>query len=330
MTERYLEDFAVGQVFGSGRLVVDEERIKSFAAEFDPQPFHLDEEGARNTVFRGLAASGWHTAALTMRLLVESDLKPAGGIVGAGFDEFRWPRPVRPGDELRLESEVLEVRPSKSRPEQGLIKVRTTTLNQNADAVQILIANLVVPRRPGLAADAGCPGYDQRGVASMTQTQVAEMRADQRPSAIVVGVGAEQGLGAALCRRFAAEGYHVFVAGRTSRKIDKVAQTIAGTGGSAEAIVTDTTSEGDVARLFEVAMAPRSGLNPIDLVAYNAGNNQRIDFRETTAGQFEDFWRVGCFGGFLVGREAARRLVPLGRGTVIFTGASASLRGKPG
>ena len=148
MTERYLEDFAVGQVFGSGRLVVDEERIKSFAAEFDPQPFHLDEEGARSTIFRGLAASGWHTAALTMRLLVESALKPAGGIVGAGFDEFRWPRPVRPGDELRLESEVLEVRPSKSRPEQGWIKVRTTTLNQNADAVQILLANLVVPRRP--------------------------------------------------------------------------------------------------------------------------------------------------------------------------------------
>ena len=135
-------------MFGSGRLVVDEERIKSFAAEFDPQPFHLDEEGARSTIFRGLAASGWHTAALTMRLLVESDLKPAGGIVGAGFDEFRWPRPVRPGDELRLESEVLEVRPSKSRPEQGWIKVRTTTLNQNADAVQILLANLVVPRRP--------------------------------------------------------------------------------------------------------------------------------------------------------------------------------------
>jgi acyl dehydratase len=146
MTERYLEDFAVGQVFGSGRLVVDAERIKSFGAEFDPQPFHLDEERARNTIFRGLAASGWHTAALTMRLLVEGDLKPAGGIVGAGFDEFCWPRPVRPADELRLESEVLEVRPSKSRPAQGLIKVRTT-LNQNGDAVQILIANLVVPRR---------------------------------------------------------------------------------------------------------------------------------------------------------------------------------------
>jgi acyl dehydratase len=150
MTEQYLEDFAVGQVFGSGRLVVDEERIKNIAAEFDPQLFHLDENAARDTIFRGLAASGWHTAALTMRLLVESDLKPAGGIVGAGFDEFRWPRPVRPGDELHLESEVLDVRPSKSRPEQGLIKVRTTTLNQNGDAVQILIANLVVPRRPAL------------------------------------------------------------------------------------------------------------------------------------------------------------------------------------
>ena len=104
-------------------------------------------------MFRGLAASGWHTAALTMRLLVEGELKPAGGIIGAGFDEFRWPRPVRPGDELRVESEVLEVRPSKSRPDQGLIKVRTTTLNQNGEPVQILVANLVVPRRPPEAAE---------------------------------------------------------------------------------------------------------------------------------------------------------------------------------
>jgi NAD(P)-dependent dehydrogenase (short-subunit alcohol dehydrogenase family) len=164
----------------------------------------------------------------------------------------------------------------------------------------------------------------------MTRTQDADVQTDKRPSAIVVGVGAEQGLGAALCRRFAAQGYHVFVAGRTSGKIDKAAQTIAGTGGRAEPIVTDTTSEVDVARLFDRAMAARDGLSPVDLVVYNAGNNQRIDFREVTAKQFEDFWRVGCFGGFLVGREAARRLVPLGRGTVIFTGASASLRGKPG
>ena len=147
MTRRYLEDFAVGQKFGSGRLTIDEQRIKSFAAEFDPQPFHLDDDAARGSIFRGLAASGWHTAALTMRLLVESDLKPAGGIIGAGFDEFRWPRPVRPGDELHLESEVLEVRPSKSRPEQGMIKVRTTTLNQNDEPVQISVGNLVVPRR---------------------------------------------------------------------------------------------------------------------------------------------------------------------------------------
>ena len=145
---RYLEDFSPGQIFGSGRLRVERERIKSFAAEFDPQPFHLDEEAARNSLFGGLAASGWHTAALTMRLLVESDLKPAGGILGAGFDEFRWPRPVRPGDELHVESEVLEVRASKSRPGQGVIKVKTTTLNQNGEAVQISIGNLIVPRRP--------------------------------------------------------------------------------------------------------------------------------------------------------------------------------------
>jgi len=150
MSERYLDDFAVGQTFGSGRIVIDEARIKTFAAEFDPQPFHLDVEAARKSFFRGLAASGWHTAALSMRLLVESELKPAGGIIGAGFDEFDWPRPVRPGDELRVESEVLEVRRSKSRPEQGMIKVRTTTLNQNGEAVQIFIGNLVVPRRPGL------------------------------------------------------------------------------------------------------------------------------------------------------------------------------------
>ena len=150
MTERYLEDFAVGQTYGSGRLRVDVDQIKSFAARFDPQPFHLDDEAAAKSFFRGLAASGWHTAALTMRLLVQGEMKPAGGIVGAGFDEFRWPRPVRPGDELRIESEILEVRPSKSRPEQGLIKARTTTLNQNGEPVQVMVANLVVPRRaPG-------------------------------------------------------------------------------------------------------------------------------------------------------------------------------------
>src|SRR4051812_1868923 len=145
--ERYLEDFSAGQKFGSGRLKVDAERIKRFAAEFDPQPFHLDEAAAQRSIFRGLAASGWHTAAMTMRLLVESELKPAGGIVGGGFDEFRWPKPVRPGDELHLDIEIMEVRPSKSRPEQGLIKVKVTTVNQNGEAVQMNVGNLVVPRR---------------------------------------------------------------------------------------------------------------------------------------------------------------------------------------
>src|SRR5690349_18452478 len=117
----YLEDFAEGQRYGSGRLTVEKERIRSFAAEFDPQPFHLDEEAAHRSIFGGLAASGWHTAAMTMRLLVQSEFKPAGGIIGAGFDEFRWPAPVRPGDELYLDIEVLEVRPSKSRDRKSVV-----------------------------------------------------------------------------------------------------------------------------------------------------------------------------------------------------------------
>ena len=147
MTTQYLEDFAAGQTFRTGRLRMDKDRIKSFAAEFDPQPFHLDENAARGSIFAGLAASGWHTAAFTMRLLVDSELKPAGGLIGLGFDELRWPRAVRPGDELRVESEVLEVRPSKSRPDQGLVKLRMTTLNQNGEPVQISVGNLIVRRR---------------------------------------------------------------------------------------------------------------------------------------------------------------------------------------
>jgi acyl dehydratase len=145
--ERYLEDYAVGQTYGSGRIRIEEERIKSFAAEFDPQPFHTDHETASRTIFKGLAASGWHTAAMTMRLMVDGDLKPAGGIVGAGFEEFRWPRPVRPGDELHIQCDVLEVRPSKSRPDQGLIKLRTTTFNKDNEPVQIMVGTLLVPRR---------------------------------------------------------------------------------------------------------------------------------------------------------------------------------------
>ena len=145
--ERYLEDFAVGQTFGSGRTRIDGDRALAFAAEFDPQPFHLDEAAARHSIFGGLTASGWHTAAVTMRLLVESELKPAGGLVGAGLDECRWPKPVRPGDMLRVECEVTDVRVSKSRPEQGLIKLRTTTLNQNDEPVMVYVVNMVVLRR---------------------------------------------------------------------------------------------------------------------------------------------------------------------------------------
>ena len=146
----HLEDLAPGQCYGSaGRLTVGADDITAFARRFDPQPFHLDDAAAQNSMFGGLAASGWHTAALTMRLLLESDFRPAGGIVGAGMDELRWPRPVRPGDELRVETEVLEVRPSRSRPEQGMVKARTTTFNGRGEPVQVLVANLVVPRRAG-------------------------------------------------------------------------------------------------------------------------------------------------------------------------------------
>jgi acyl dehydratase len=146
-TQLHLEDFTVGQTFGSGRLKVDAEQIKTFAAVFDPQPFHLDEQSARDTFFKGLAASGWHTAALTMRLLVDSPVKPSAGIIGAG-GEISWPKPVRPGDELRVETEILEVRPSQSRPDRGMVKMRTKTLNQDGDTVQTLVANLIVPCRP--------------------------------------------------------------------------------------------------------------------------------------------------------------------------------------
>jgi acyl dehydratase len=179
LSERYLEDFAVGQTFGSGRLRIDGERALAFAAEFDPQPFHLDEAAARRSIFGGLTASGWHTAAVTMRLLVATELKPAGGIIGAGLDECRWPRPVRPGDESHVECEVIEVRPSKPRPEQGLIKLRTTTLNQDDEAVLVHVVNLVVLRRKDIAIwqqpfpDSGTHSRDMRGARSGLRSQIA-------------------------------------------------------------------------------------------------------------------------------------------------------------
>ncbi|HJS85856.1 MAG TPA: MaoC/PaaZ C-terminal domain-containing protein, partial [Acetobacteraceae bacterium] len=148
----FLEDLAVGQRWQSGTLTVGADAIKAFAAAFDPQPFHLDEREAAATLFGGLAASGWHTAALTMRLLTEGGLPIAGGIIGTG-GEIAWPRPTRPDDVLRVESEVLEVTPSRSRPDRGVATVRSTTLNQRGDVVQTLTAKLVVPRRPTVARD---------------------------------------------------------------------------------------------------------------------------------------------------------------------------------
>lgn len=147
MTLHYLDDLAVGQRFTSASLSVDTDGIKAFARQFDPQPFHLDDEAAASSLFGGLAASGWHTAALTMRLLVDGGAPIAGGVIGAG-GEVAWPRPTRPGDVLTVESEVIEVRPSKSRPDRGMVTLRSETRNQRGEVVQILTAKLVVPRRP--------------------------------------------------------------------------------------------------------------------------------------------------------------------------------------
>ena len=143
----YLEDLKVGETFRTGRIKVTTEDIKRFAREFDPQPFHMDEEAARDSLFGGLAASGWHTAALTMSLIVDAPFQPAGGHIGARIEEIRWPRPVRAGDELHAETEVLEVRASESRPGYGWLKVRTTTYNQKDEAVQVYTGNLIVRAR---------------------------------------------------------------------------------------------------------------------------------------------------------------------------------------
>lgn len=145
----YLEDFQVGQTFSTppASATLDQHSIQHFAQQFDPQPFHTDEQAAQASFFDGLAASGWHTAAITMRLLVECDWQPAGGIIGAGVEQLRWPRPTRPGDQLHIEGRILEVRPLRTRPGQGLIKVQIDTLNQQQQVVQTMQANLVVQAR---------------------------------------------------------------------------------------------------------------------------------------------------------------------------------------
>jgi acyl dehydratase len=141
----YLDDLVVGQRFTSTQHALDAPQIQSFASQFDPQPFHLSEETAKGTLFGGLAASGWHTAAITMRLLVGS-LPIAGGIVGVG-GEIGWPRPTRPGDLLQVESEIVEIAPSRSRPDRGMVTLRSETRNQRGETLQNLTARLVVPRR---------------------------------------------------------------------------------------------------------------------------------------------------------------------------------------
>jgi acyl dehydratase len=145
----YLEDLHVGQQFTSGSYLMEKDRIKEFAAEFDPQPFHLDESAAGESIFRGLAASGWHTAAVTMRLLVSDGLPLANGIIGLG-GEIAWPRPTRPGDTLRVESEIVDISPSRSKPNQAIVTVRSTTFNQNRESVYLFTAKVLVFRRASI------------------------------------------------------------------------------------------------------------------------------------------------------------------------------------
>jgi acyl dehydratase len=142
----YLDDLSVGQQFISGTWLMEESRMKAFAAEFDPQPFHLDEEAAKASVFRGLAASGWYTAAVAMRLLVTGGLPLANGVIGMG-GEIAWPKPTRPGDTLQVTSEIIEITPSRSKPNQGIVTVRNTALNQNAEPVYVFTAKVLAFKR---------------------------------------------------------------------------------------------------------------------------------------------------------------------------------------
>ncbi|HWT96395.1 MAG TPA: MaoC family dehydratase [Terriglobales bacterium] len=143
----YLEDLEIGQRFTSGTHALDQAQILAYARQFDPQPFHADPEAARDTFFGGLAASGWHTASITMRLLLDGGAPIAGGVIG-GWAEINWPQPTRPDDILQVESEVMSVTPSRSKPDRGMVTLRTITRNQKGETVQTLLAKLVVPRRP--------------------------------------------------------------------------------------------------------------------------------------------------------------------------------------
>jgi len=144
----YLEDLTVGQRYPGGSATVDVAGIKAFAAAFDPQPFHLDEAAAQVSIFGRLVASGWHTMALTMRMLVDGQVRSLYGLVGLGADDLRWPRPVFPGDVLGVEWEVLDVRPSSTKPDRGTARLGVTTRNQRGEIVLSVVTTILLPRRP--------------------------------------------------------------------------------------------------------------------------------------------------------------------------------------
>ena len=146
MKELYFEDLNAGDKFQSDTFAVPSKEIIEFAEKFDPQKFHLNAKSAERSIFKGLVASGWHTAAITMRLFVKT-LNFAEGAIGLGVDELRWPHAVRPGDVLRVETEILDTRLSKSRPNVGVIRLRNVTLNQRNEPVQTMSASALVPRR---------------------------------------------------------------------------------------------------------------------------------------------------------------------------------------
>src|ERR1700737_2547670 len=145
MSQRYFEDVKAGERFKSATDQVSEEQIISFAREFDPQPFHLDAAVARRTMFKSLIASGWHTAALTMRLFVQT-LNFAEGAIGLGVDELRWPNPVKPNDVLQVETEIVDLRESQSKPSHGIVRLRYVTTNQRGEVVQTMYASALVLR----------------------------------------------------------------------------------------------------------------------------------------------------------------------------------------
>jgi acyl dehydratase len=151
VAELYLEDLHIGDRFGSDSIEVTKETIFAFARQFDPQPFHLESEAAEKSIFGELTASGWHTAAMSMRLFVTGEFKPVGGSIGLAVDELRWPQPVRPGDVLRVETEIIDVRKSRSKPDRGIIRIRNVTTNQRGEVVQTFRAFVMVRRRPAAA-----------------------------------------------------------------------------------------------------------------------------------------------------------------------------------